>query len=432
MRRILIPILLLGLLMPVAPAAAVLKIEITQGVEGGIPIAIAPFRQPAGVPMPQDVSAIVRADLLRSGRFAPLDPAKLPAKPTRERDVVYKDWRLVKVDALVIGDIQRLKSGNYQVEFRLLDVFKQRQLAGYRYVVAAKRLRSIAHQIADRIYEKLTGEPGVFNTRIAYVSVKGSGKQAMFQLNVADSDGYNPVAVVTSPEPLMSPAWSPDGVHIAYVSFEAKRSMIYMQNVLTGKRERLAQYPGINSAPAFSPNGRRLAMTLSRDGNPEIYVMNLKTHALQRLTFDPAIDTEPTWSPDGSEIMFTSDRAGGPQLYRKSASGGPAERLSFEGDYNARARYAPDGKSIAFVTRRNGRFNIAVMSLQNGTVDVLTGGLLDKSPSFAPNGSMILYGTEQQNRGVLASVSADGRVRQLYTQTESDIREPAWSPYLAR
>jgi TolB protein len=432
MRSLVSITLLLATLLPAAPAAAILKIEITQGVAGGIPIAVVPFGRPKGAPMPQDVAAIVRADLARSGRFAPLAADKLPARPTRNRDVVYKDWRLVKVDALVIGTVQRRKDGRYQIEFRLMDVYKQRQLTGYRYVVAEKRLRAIAHQVADRIYEKLTGEPGVFNTRVAYVSRQGVGKNVRFQLNVADSDGYNPVAIVTSPEPIMSPAWSPDGKQIAYVSFEAKRSMIYLQSVITGKRERLAQYPGINSAPAFAPDGRRLAMTLSRDGNAEIYVMDLKTKHLKRLTFDPAIDTEPTWSPDGSQIIFTSDRAGGPQLYRKSASGGAPTRLTYEGSYNARARYAPDGKSVAFVTRRNGRYDIGVMNLGSGSVDVLTNTRLDESPSFAPNGSMILYATEIQGRGVLASVSSDGRVRQLYTLTDADIREPAWSPYLPR
>jgi TolB protein len=432
MRNLLSIILFLATLLPAAPAAAILRIEITKGVEGGIPIAVVPFKGPSGAPPPQDVAAIVRADLARSGRFAPLSADKLPATPARDRDVVYKDWRLVKVDALVIGEIRRTKQGRYQIEFRLLDVYKQRQLTGYRYVVGEKRLRAIAHQIADRIYQKLTGEPGVFNTRIAYVSRQGAGKSLKFQLNVADSDGYNPVAIVTSPEPIMSPAWSPDGKQIAYVSFEAKRSMIYLQNVITGKRERLAQFPGINSAPAFSPDGRRLAMALSRDGNAEIYVMDLKTRALRRLTFDPAIDTEPTWSPDGSHIIFTSDRAGGPQLYRKSTSGGAPTRLTYEGSYNARARYAPDGKSVAFVTRRSGRYNVGVLSLGSSSVDVLTNTRLDESPSFAPNGSMILYATEIQGRGVLASVSSDGRVRQLYTLTDADIREPAWSPFLPR
>ncbi|MHB8535089.1 MAG: Tol-Pal system beta propeller repeat protein TolB [Sulfuricaulis sp.] len=409
---------------------AVLTIEITRGVETGLPIAIVPFSwQGPGAPS-QNISDVIEADLARSGRFAVLPRKDFISTPHEDKDVVFKDWRIMKAEALVIGSVQLVSPGKFQVQFRLYDVFKETQLAGFRYTVSGSMLRSVAHQISDVVYEKLTGEPGAFSTRIAYVTrEEPSHAKPVFKLQVADSDGYNPQTLVRSTQPLMSPAWSPDGNRLAYVSFEDKRSKVYIQNITDGQRELIADFKGINSAPAWSPDGQRLALTLSRDGNAEIYIMRLDTRALTRLTFDPAIDTEAAWSPDGKNIIFTSDRAGSPQIYRMSASGGPAERLTFEGDYNARSSYAPDGKSITFVTRQQGNFRIAVMQLDKGTMQVLTDTSLDESPSFAPNGRMIIYATEVRGRGVLASVSADGRVRQLYKFEEGDVREPAWSPY---
>ncbi len=429
MKRALIRVLAgVALLCGATSARAILTIEITQALEGGMPIAIVPFRT-EGAPPPQDVAAIIEADLVRSGRFSAVPPQDFVSTPSRHSDVVFKDWRISRAEALVIGQVHTISPARHMVEFRLYDIFKEQQLAGYVYVVDSAKLRSVAHQIADLIYERLTGEPGAFNTRIAYVTRERGPKGLVFRLQVADSDGYNPVTILTSPEPLLSPAWSHDGTRLAYVSFEQRRSMIFVQNVETGERYKLTEQPGLVSAPAWSPDDSRLALVLSRDGNPEIYVMNLADKSLERLTRHGAIDTEPAWSPDGRELVFTSDRSGKPQIYRMDADGGKVERVTFEGDYNARASYSPDGKTLALVSRTGTRFRTALLHRKGVQLQVLTDGALDESPSFAPNGRMILYATSVQGRGVLASVSADGRVRQLLKATEGDVREPAWSPF---
>ena len=428
--RTLTKIILMALLAGHASlASAILTIEITQGVDGGLPIAVVPFGGAGTQRPPQDVAAVIEADLARSGRFTPLDKKIFVSRPAEDKQVVFKDWRIVKADALVIGNVKPAAQGRWQVEFRLYDIYKEKQLAGYSYVVAADRLRAVAHQISDIIYEKLTGDPGVFSTRIAYVTREGVARRFSFKLQIADSDGHNPVTVLKSKEPLMSPAWAPDGMQLAYVSFEQRRPILYMQNVVNGKRRRLAEFDGINSAPAWSPDGTRLALTLSRDGNPEIYVMRLSDSTLTRLTNHPAIDTEPSWSPDGNEIAFTSDRGGKPQIYRMRANGGKVERVTFEGEYNARASYSADGKMLTLVSGAQGRYHAALLHLQSSVLQVLTDTPLDESPSFAPNGRMILYATDRGGRGVLASVSSDGRVRQLLKLQEGDVREPAWSPF---
>lgn len=425
MRWLVVPCLMLWSLQ----AHAVLTIEITEGADSGLPIAIVPFSWAGPGAIPQDVSAVVKADLARSGRFQTLNDKDFISRPHDDKDVDFKDWRLIKAEALLIGKISMAANKQYQVEYRLYDVFKKTQLAGYRYLVSADLLRTAAHQISDVVYEKLTGEPGAFTTRLAYVTLQGQGRNGVYRLQIADSDGYGPVTAVKSKEPLLSPTWSPDGTRIAYVSFERRRAMVYVQNVSNGQRQRIAGFDGINSAPAWSPDGSRLALTLSKDGNPEIYLMEMATRQLTRLTRHGAIDTEPAWSPDGRQIAFTSDRAGQPQVYRLDVASGDVERLTFEGSYNARPSWSPDGKFLTLVTRLKGRYHIGVLRLDNLALQVLTDTRLDESPSYAPNGRMLIYATEVRGRGVLASVSADGRVRQTFRFDQGDVREPAWSPY---
>jgi len=409
-------------------ANAILTIEITEGANTGMPVAVVPFKWDGATPPPQDVAGIVAADISRSGQLSTIPADKFISRPYRDQDVDFKEWRLLKAEALVIGSLSKDKNGLYEIQFRLYDVFKQKQLAGYRYSVEARRLRSVAHQISNKIYEKLTGERGVFDTRIAYVIREHHAGKNTFKLQVADVDGHNAVTIVKSSEPLMSPAWAPSGNRLAYVSFEEKRSIIYVQDVATGKRTRLAAFHGINSAPAWSPDGKYLALTLSRDGNAEIYSYNIGEQKLVRLTHHSAIDTEPAWSPDGKTIAFTSDRAGRPQIYLLDRDGGTPRRVTFEGDYNARPMFSPDGKSLAIVTRIDGQYHIGVLNLERGTLQVLTSTPLDESPSFSPNGRMIIYATRRKGKGVLASVSADGRVHQAFTLEEGDVREPAWAP----
>lgn len=425
MKKIRFGLLILCVCLPGWVQAA-LTIEITQGMEGAVPIAVVPFGSTAGA-VPEDISAIIAADLARSGRFAPLPEQDLIGRPTDIGQVRFQDWRMLGAESLVIGNVETLGPDQYRIQFRLFDIFRGRQLAGYSLPASRDRLRYVAHKISDIIYEKLTGQPGAFATRIAYVISNTRNGKKEYQLQLADSDGYNPRTLLTSEQPLMSPSWSPDGSKLAYVSFEKRRASIFMQDIVSGKRELLASFDGVNGAPAWSPDGRSMAVTLSRDGNPEIYSLTLSTKALKRLTSGPAIDTEPAWSPDGKSIVFTSDRGGGPQLYRMSAQGGSAKRITFEGSYNASADFAPDGKSIALVHGEGGRYRIAVLELDSGQLRLLSDGQLDESPSFAPNGSMIIFATETGRRGVLAAVSSDGRFRQRLSLSQGDVREPVWS-----
>ncbi len=421
-----------------APAWAALQIEITRGLESATPIAVARFGwRGSGAASPEPVSAIIAANLERSGRFAPL--GDLPRHPLRREDVRWSDWRRLRVGSLVIGSIREVvRDGarEYEVEYRLFDTFTTAQLASRRYPrVRPDRLRWAAHLISDEIHYALTGEDGAFATRIAYVTETGGREgEVVYALNVADSDGGNPVVLRTSPDPVMSPSWSPDGRSLAYVSFEGGSARIMMQELATGVRRVVTAFPGINGAPAFSPDGRRLALTLSHEGSPDIYVMNLESRELRRLTSGPDIDTEPAWSPDGRSIVFTSDRSGGrAQLFRIPASGaGTPERLTFAGRYNSRAAFSPDGSRLAFVHASGGEYRIAVMEVGDDSVEVITNGRLDESPTFAPNGRMILYATTERDRSALAAVSIDGRFRQRLSIDEAGVRDPAWSPRLSR
>jgi TolB protein len=431
MKKITALVLILSALMT-APAQAVLTIEITKGVDAGIPIAIVPFSWSGAAVAGDSMSNIIEADLTRSGRFESIPSTDFLQQPHTAKQVRFKDWRLIKADNLVVGSIEQSGADTYQVKFQLLDVFTGRTLTGYQYNVQSNKLRTVAHQISDIIYEKLTGEKGAFNTKVAYVTVERTKKGKRYLLQVADSDGFAPQTILDSHQPLMSPAWSPDAKKLAYVSFEKKRSMIYLQRLSDGKRENIASFKGINSAPAFSPDGTKLAFVSSKEGNTEIYVIDLRTRAIKRLTNHHGIDTEPSWLPDGRGLVFTSSRSGQPQVYQMNVDGTGVKRLTYTGNYNARPSISPNGKLMVMISRGNGRFHVAVLNLRNKEFTKLTDTRLDESPSFAPNGRMVLYATEQNNKGVLAAVSADGRVRQSLKFLQGDVREPAWSPYLRR
>lgn len=410
-------------------AQAELVIEITGGTEAALPIAIVPFGNEGFAP-PEDISEVISNDLARSGRFEPLPKRDLISEPHEKPQINFRDWRLLRSEGLLVGKISSNDGETYQVQFQLFDVYKAQQLAGKRYQVPASGMRRLAHQIADQIYYTLTGEIGVFSTRLAFVSVlKNADGTKQFSLQVSDSDGANPRTVLQSKQPILSPAWSPDGERLSYVSFENGKAEVYVQEMRSGRRDSVAAFKGINSAPSWSPDGKKLALTLSKAGNPEIYVLELATGKLSRVTHNSqAIDTEAVWMPNSRELLFTSDRGGRPQIYKVSVDGGRAERLTFEGRYNASPDISPDGRTLTMVHGIDGKYYIAVQDLETGTVQVLTETGRDESPSFAPNGRMILYATDQQGKAVLAAVSVDGRIHQRLGESGSEVREPAWSP----
>jgi len=425
---------LAALLLPFAALAQQqgLEIEIKGGVASATPVAVVPMPyQGSGAAPSTDVAAVVAADLDRSGQFRTLPAAQIVEKPTRGAEIQFPTWRALKQDYIVVGRVMDAGEGAYRVEYELFNVASGERLLGLAMTARSNAMRDVAHQMADAIYEKITGVRGAFWTRIAYVTASGTGGNMRYALMVADSDGYNPQTIVRSAEPLLSPDWSPDGRKLAYVSFERGNSSIYVQDIATGGRELVASFRGINSAPSFSPDGRKLAMALSRSGNPEIYVMDVGSKQLTQLTNHFGIDTEPTWSADGSTIYFTSDRGGRPQIYQVPASGGSASRVTFQGNYNAKASVSYDDKKIAVAQGSGNSYKIAMMdrSLGSPRWSTLSTGSLDESPSFAPNGSMVLYAAREGGRGVLYAVSADARVRQRLVLADGDVREPAWGPY---
>jgi len=417
-------------------ARAELTIEITQGMDNPTSIAVVPFAGSIG--LQEDIPAIMSADLHRSGFFRPIPTADMLSLPQKEKDIFYRDWRILGADYLVIGSVQQGKSQQgageqgvtqYVVEFALFDVLGQRNIM--RKVLTGKvaELRDIAHAASDEIYQAITGIRGAFSTKILYIEDLGRPGPGRYRLMTADADGARDKLLFSSREPLLSPAWSQDMTQVAYVSFETSRPAIFRQNLLTGVREQLTNFRGLNGAPAWSPDGTKLALVLSKDGDPEIYTLELATRKLTRVTRHFAIDTEPNWTADGKGLIFTSNRGGNPQIYQIGLESGRIERLTFEGDYNARPRVSPDGKSLVMVHRHKGVFHIAWQDIASGDLRILTETWLDESPSIAPNGAMLLYATKYNNKGVLAAVSMDAGVKFRLPSKQGDVREPAWSPF---
>lgn len=403
------------------PALAQFRVEVSGIGLTQLPIAIAAFRGEAQAP--QKIAAIIQADLERSGQFRAVDTAGAMLDETTKPDVAL--WRQKSADSLTSGSITRLGDGRYDVRFRLWDVVRGQDLGGQSYIVVQADLRLVAHRIADFIYEKLTGEKGIFSTRLAYVTKGGS----RYTLWVADADGENAQAALASPEPIISPAWSPNGGQIAYVSFESRKPVVYVHEVASGRRRLIANFRGSNSAPAWSPDGRSLAVTLSRDGNSQLYTIDANGGEARRLMQSAGIDTEPTYSPDGRSIYFVSDRGGAPQIYRVPASGGAPERVTFDGSYNISPSISPDGRWMAYISRSGGGFGLHVMDLSSRTVRAITDTNADENPSFAPNSRLIVYATKQQGREALMTTTLDGKIKARLAGQGGDLREPDWGPF---
>ncbi len=432
MRKILIFFFLGFSLLISTQAFALLSMELTRGVSGAEPIAIVPFAT-SGTPA-ENVSAIISNDLKNSGRF------KVYGGTAVSQDMPLRYYRSIGADHVVMGNVEEIGGGRYKVSFKLFDTVQGQNdtnnppLLSKSLVVSGGELRRAAHHFSDLIYKQITGVRGIFSTRLAYIVVqRHDDGSAQHTLEVSDADGYNPRPLLTSSDPIMSPAWSPNGRKIAYVSFEKKHAAIYIEDVSTGVRQLVSEFHGINGAPAWSPDGRKLALVLSKSGSPNIYTIDLASRHMTQVTHDWSINTEPSWSPDGSAIIFTSNRSGGPQIYQKSLSTGALTRLTYDGNYNARASFTPDGRRIVMLNQESRLYNIGILDLENGIFRVLTNssGTDNESPSMAPNGSMVLYGTIYSGRSVLAMVASDGSVQIRLPARDGEVQDPAWSPFLS-
>nr|WP_212757955.1 Tol-Pal system beta propeller repeat protein TolB [Stutzerimonas nitrititolerans] len=408
------------------------NIVVTSGSDRAIPIAVVPFGWQGGNVLSEDMAEIIGNDMRNSGIFQPIPKQNMISMPARPSEVIFRDWKALGAQYLLIGDIQP-SGGRLQVQYAVFNVTTEQQVMTGSVGGTPEQLRDMAHYIADQSFEKLTGIKGAFSTRLLYVTAERmSANNTRYTLQRSDYDGARAVTLLQSREPILSPRYSPDGRRIAYVSFEQKRPRIFMQHIDTGRREQITNFEGLNGAPAFSPDGNRLAFVLSKDGNPEVYVMDLGSRQLQRLTNHYAIDTEPFWGADGQTIYFTSDRAGKPQIYKQRLGSNNAERVTFVGNYNANPKLSADEKTLVMIHRQDGytNFKVAAQDLQRGNLRLLSDTSLDESPTVAPNGTMLIYATRQQGRGVLMLVSINGRVRLPLPTAQGEVREPSWSPYL--
>lgn len=413
------------------PLSAELLIEITEGAETALPISVVPFANKTNTALPEDVSKVISNDLQRSGEFDVLPHSRMLSLPSRSEQVYYRDWRLLGQNYLLIGEVE-LVGDAFKVSYELIDIYQQKRIVGEVLSAGRSGLRKLAHHISDRVYQSITGVEGAFSTKIAYITSKQLMQDKFeYRLQVADADGQNAFTLFKSQSPMLSPAWSNDAEHLAYVSFHSGRPAIYIQHIRSGKQRKVTGFKGLNSAPMWSPDDSHLVMTLSKDGNAELYSLELATNKLQRLTNHYSIDTEASWSPDGKTLVFTSNRGGGrPQIYEMSLSDRVAKRMTFEGRYNARPRFSRDGKSIFYVHQVNGQFHIAQMNIATRENRVLTSTPLDESPSLAPNGRMIIYATKLRGKGVLAVVSVDSGAKYFLPSDFGEVKEPAWSPFL--